>query len=217
MTIQTNLDDLITALAANGYAVIDQAMPDEAITQLRNEACKLKRMGLMQSASTGKNSSAHILSALRGDFTHWLDTTISKPSSNQIDSMIYIKFMESLRQLLNQTLFLGLFDFETHYAIYPAGTGYSKHLDQFQQNNLMQANISARKISSILYLNQNWKTHDGGQLRLYLEAEHLEAKKNIDIEPISGRLVIFLSDRFWHEVLPAKRERISLTGWFRLR
>jgi hypothetical protein len=32
-----------------------------------------------------------------------------------------------------------------------------------------------------------------------------------------GTLVVFLSDRFPHEVLPARRERLSLAGWFRRR
>ena len=36
-------------------------------------------------------------------------------------------------------------------------------------------------------------------------------------EKQGGRLVAFLSDRFEHEVLPATRERMSFTGWFRRR
>ncbi|MFT6394425.1 MAG: SM-20-related protein [Methylophilaceae bacterium] len=39
----------------------------------------------------------------------------------------------------------------------------------------------------------------------------------MDILPKSGRIVLFLSAKFWHEVLPATRERLSLTGWFRTR
>jgi SM-20-related protein len=74
---------------------------------------------------------------------------------------------------------------------------------------------SQRKISCIVYLNQDWKNEDGGQLRLYLnETDASNNEKSIDILPISGRSVIFLSDTFYHEVLPARRERISLTGWF---
>jgi SM-20-related protein len=38
-----------------------------------------------------------------------------------------------------------------------------------------------------------------------------------DVLPVAGTLVCFLSDRFEHEVLPATRERLSLTGWFRRR
>jgi SM-20-related protein len=36
-----------------------------------------------------------------------------------------------------------------------------------------------------------------------------------DILPLGGRLVLFLSDLIEHEVLPARRERYSITGWFR--
>jgi len=39
----------------------------------------------------------------------------------------------------------------------------------------------------------------------------------LQISPEGGTLVAFLSGRFEHEVLPATRERYSLTGWFRRR
>jgi len=38
-----------------------------------------------------------------------------------------------------------------------------------------------------------------------------------DVPPEGGTLVCFMSERFWHEVLPARRLRLSLTGWFRRR
>jgi SM-20-related protein len=36
-----------------------------------------------------------------------------------------------------------------------------------------------------------------------------------DVLPIGGRLVVFLSGEIPHEVLPTKKERISITGWLR--
>ncbi|WP_255856521.1 2OG-Fe(II) oxygenase [Marinobacterium rhizophilum] len=36
------------------------------------------------------------------------------------------------------------------------------------------------------------------------------------VEPCYGTLVVFLSDRFPHEVLPARRQRLSLAGWYRV-
>ena len=80
----------------------------------------------------------------------------------------------------------------------------------------------------ILYLNENWQAEQGGQLRLYTDAT-AENEGNVegdlqqgrqdyvDIEPQGGTLVLFLSERFYHEVLPATRERLSLTGWLRRR
>jgi SM-20-related protein len=61
-------------------------------------------------------------------------------------------------------------------------------------------------------LNQDWQKDDGGELRLYLNGTADDT--HIDIMPVGGRLILFLSAKFLHEVLPAKRERISLTGWF---
>jgi SM-20-related protein len=38
-----------------------------------------------------------------------------------------------------------------------------------------------------------------------------------DVLPEGGTLVAFLADRFPHEVLPATRERLAFTGWYRRR
>jgi SM-20-related protein len=38
----------------------------------------------------------------------------------------------------------------------------------------------------------------------------------IKVLPSFGTIVVFLSEEFPHEVLPAKRDRYSIAGWFRL-
>ena len=93
-------------------------------------------------------------------------------------------------------------------ALYPPGSFYRKHLDQFR-------GVAHRKVSAILYLNPAWSVDDGGELRLYLEPAGEGEYR--DIAPLGGTLVCFRSDRFHHEVLPTRRERRSLTGWFRVR
>src|SRR5690554_1726629 len=69
--------------------------------------------------------------------------------------------MARLRLILNRTLLLGLDNYETHYALYPPGAGYSRHLDRFKDNPL-------RTVSVVLYLNSQWQPGDGGELRLHL-------------------------------------------------
>jgi SM-20-related protein len=49
-------------------------------------------------------------------------------------------------------------------------------------------------------------------LRMYLK-DGVE----YDVVPTGGCLVVFLSGEVPHEVMPATRERLSLTGWFRRR
>jgi SM-20-related protein len=85
-------------------------------------------------------------------------------------------------------------------TIYPEGSFYKRHLDQFNRDD-------HRKLSVICYLNENWLENHGGQLRIYPD------NQAIDFFPIAGRLVCFRSDQIEHEVLPATRTRLSITGW----
>jgi SM-20-related protein len=59
----------------------------------------------------------------------------------------------------------------------------------------------------ICYLNENWEENHGGQLRMHLPSGEL------DVFPTAGTMVCFRSDQIEHEVLPATRERRSITGW----
>jgi SM-20-related protein len=85
-------------------------------------------------------------------------------------------------------------------TVYPTGTFYKRHLDQFSRED-------HRKLSVICYLNHDWKDYEGGQLRAYVQDEV------IDVLPLAGRIVCFRSDQIEHEVLPASRPRLSITGW----
>lgn len=190
---------IIDSLATRGYAICDDFLPENLVKELANLALKRQKNGEMSAAKTGKiikNLNANI----RGDHTLWL-----VESDAEAPIQAYFSHMHALRSDLNASLFLGLESFETHFAIYPIGGAYQKHLDQFAGTQ------NARQISSILYLNDDWQTEDGGELRLDL------GENNLDILPSGGKLVLFQSAKFWHEVLPAKRPRISLTGWFRQR
>ncbi len=45
---------------------------------------------------------------------------------------------------------------------------------------------------------------------------HLKDNHIATIPPKSGRLFVFLSEQFPHEVLPTNTERFSIAGWFRI-
>jgi SM-20-related protein len=110
--------------------------------------------------------------------------------------------------VLNRELTLGLFELEFHFARYAPGRGYERHLDQL-------AGSDARVLSWALYLNDDWRAGEGGGLRLYTQGQ--ARPPFLEFPPRGGRLMVFLSERFEHEVLPATRERLSITGWFRRR
>ena len=200
-TLENSIAFIIENIAQQGYAVVEQFINTQEIASLAAEAKILYSAGEMNKAKTGISKVEN--STLRGDFIHWIETSAASEAE-----LSYLNIMDELQQAINQAFFLSLFELESHFAIYPPGAGYQKHLDQF-------VGKVERKISSILYLNEDWKDQDGGQLRMYLDKN--DTTRFVDINPQAGTLVVFLSSDFLHEVLPAKRERISITGWFRTR
>ncbi len=189
------LNQLADGIAENGYAVIDHFLNPQEVKNIQN----LDRFknGLLQfkKAGIGKSQEKQINEAIRGDYIQWI-----KPESAEQPLQIYLTKLSELIAFVNQNLYLSLKDFELHQTIYPVGTFYKRHLDQFKKED-------HRKLSVICYLNSDWQESDGGQLRIYLENE------TKDVLPLAGRLVCFRSDLLEHEVLPATRERLSITGW----
>ena len=202
-TLENLTETIINRLSDQGYAVIENFLPGQEIKALSHHAKSLQKNGEMHKAATGLSKKNTNNSILRGDFIHWIEAS----QACKIEQ-IYLDSMSSLQQAINQSFFLGLFELESHFAIYPPGAGYQKHFDRFIGRN-------ERNVSCILYLNEDWTKDYGGALRMYLDQK--DENNYIDITPQAGTLVVFLSEEFLHEVLPAKRERISLTGWFRTR
>ena len=209
-----NLEEQLSKITEHGFCVMDNFLPQTTVVALANEISTLNDAALMHEAGTGQTL-VTINKNLRGDFIYWLNE-----ADASVAQQTYLDQMEMLRLGLNQHLYLGLFALESHLALYPIGASYKKHIDRFKTNNTRTIDQAVRQISCILYLNQDWLVEDGGHLRLYLnhecektDAPHIDIA-HLDIAPVGGRLVMFLSDTFYHEVLPATRSRISLTGWF---
>ena len=194
---------IIGDLASKGWAVVDNFVSAEWAAELLEEQRQQSRRGTFRFAGTGRSDSHQLDSQTRGDQILWLDQGNALPAQCQ-----YLARLEQLRLEVNRTLFLGLYALETHAAVYPPGSFYRRHLDGFRQGNL-------RILTAILYLNPRWHVHDGGALRLYLEAN--PNGEFLDVLPMSGRLVAFLSESFHHEVLETRRTRSSITSWFSCR
>ena len=54
---------------------------------------------------------------------------------------------------------------------------------------------------------------NSGELVIYENEEDLQGQK---VLPKLATLVVFLSEEFPHEVLPAKKDRYSIAGWYRV-
>ena len=197
--LQRHLPQIIDDLAARGWSRLDNVLPATLTHELAEECRKRARAGALNPAGVGRGQGLAVREGIRGDSIQWLEHGQSAPSDG------YLQAMDELRRALNQAFYLGLEDFECHFACYPPGAFYQKHLDRFRDDD-------RRTVTAVYYLNEAWQTEHGGALRLYLADE-----TELDVLPSAGTLVLFISAELPHEVLPATRERLSLTGWFRRR
>ena len=184
-------------LTLSGISIRDQFIAPAQIQALLQCAEARQARGDFAPARVGRRASAQRRDDIRGDFTCWLGEPLYPAERSLLDRL------ERLRLELNLEATLGLFELELHYARYPPGAGYARHVDQPQ-------GTTQRQVSLVLYLNADWQPADGGVLRLHETSDRI-----LDIEPVGGRLVCFLTAGRVHEVLMARRERLSISGWFR--
>ena len=195
-----SFDKLADSLSEKGYGIIDHFLSQEEFLEIREVAENHKEEGNFKKAGIGTAQDFQIDKQIRGDYIRWIN-----PEKAAEATQVYVQRMRELMQYINRTCFLSLKDVEMHYTVYPIGTVYKRHLDQFRHDD-------HRRLSVICYLNQQWLPEHGGQLRLYLPQEG-GAEEIVDIVPTGGKLACFRSDLIEHEVLAASRERYSLTGW----
>lgn len=193
------LDSVADSLALNSYAIIDNFLSDEEALDCLDVLQENKEEGNFKKAGIGTLGMHQIDKTIRGDEIKWLDNQNLSPASQ-----VYMDQVGAMMRYFNRTLFLSLKDFECHFAHYPSGTFYKRHLDLLKLSD-------HRKLSFVLYLNPNWKEGDGGELLLYLQENGEE--KTVTVNPILGRLVVFRSEILEHEVALAHKSRHSITGW----
>ena len=196
------LDRISQEIYQNSYAVVDDFVDESFRQALLREQTDLLNKGQFKKAAVGKGDQKQVRAEIRSDEVLWMDPSALSP----LQAIFWEKIAE-LQQVLNRRCFLGLKSFEGHFARYPIGSFYKRHLDQFHA-------VPHRIVTVILYLNESWTEADGGQLRMYFPQE--DGSESIeDVLPLGGRLVVFLSEEIPHEVLPTQKERISITGWLR--
>ena len=193
------LDAVADSLALNSYAVIDNFLSDQEALNCLEVLQHNKKKGTFKKAGIGTSNQFQVNNGIRGDEIKWLDETNLSPANQ-----IYMDQINAMMRYFNRTLFLSLKDFECHFAHYPSGAFYKRHLDLLQLSD-------HRKLSFVFYLNPGWQKGDGGELLLYLNENEIE--QTVTVEPLLGRLVVFRSEILEHEVALANKSRHSITGW----
>ena len=187
-----SINKLIDSLSSQGWYVWDDFLTLSDIQRIKQ--CI---PNTLQDARIGHRDSLQGNKAIRGDQTVWLEPEMGSSIVHCLNKM------EQVRQELNCQLYLGLRDFETHFCRYPNGGFYKKHVDN-------PRGVGRRKITTVLYMNEQWHPSDGGELVVYDQEDNQLFK----LEPIAGRMIFFMSEEFPHEVLPTEQTRESIAGWF---
>jgi SM-20-related protein len=189
------MSDWLSDFEARGWAELKEFVSPTVALNIRAEIEDIQKRNGLRQASIGKLDHKAVDTSQRGDFISWIDAYSAAPNTKT-----YLDSISQLIQELNYHFFLGIRDYECHYAHYPPGTFYKKHVDRHKTG-------SPRRVSSVLYLNPNWTQEDGGELVVYTPSEIPHR-----IEPNLGTLAIFLSE-LEHEVLVTQKDRMSITGW----
>ncbi|HET9031980.1 MAG TPA: 2OG-Fe(II) oxygenase [Dokdonella sp.] len=193
-------DRIVESIAKTGCYVGASVIDAALVIALRGRVRFLQARHSLIAAQVGRATTRSSTTELRGDSITWLDQDALDPAEVRAMAMI-----DSLRGALNEALYIGAMDTECHYARYPAGAFYKTHLDRFGNHDL-------RIVSLVFYLNAGWQDHQGGELLI-----HHSDRESERVLPRCGTMVAFLSAQFPHEVLPATRPRLALTGWMRRR
>jgi len=195
---------IIENILAQQYCIVEDFFTDGEVSLLRQSLIEKHEEDAFKKAAIGNRVNEIIVKSIRGDVILWIDEL----NANEAEMSFFNK-VNNLVNYLNKTCFLGILQKEFHYALYPEGTYYKRHIDTFQ-------NDDRRKLSIVCYLNEDgWLPENGGELVLYLNENGEETEKVI--YPFPGRVVIFESQIIEHEVKPVNKERMSITGWLKTR
>lgn len=189
-------EKIISDYLNNGFCVINNWLTNDETIQLRKELNHFYDADCFKKSAIGNRLNENLERSIRNDFIFWLNETKHAAT--------FFKKINSFIDYLNKTCFAGIVTNEFHYAAYPKGSFYKKHIDTFQ-------NDDRRTISIVCYLNEIWNESFGGELKLYLNNQTLR------IFPTNGKIVLFDSKTIEHEVLPVltKNKRLSITGWLK--
>ncbi len=219
---------LIEDLAARGWAHAPGALEPDLARALRAEALAMAADGALAEARIGRGEAERRDRAVRRTAIAWMDGR--SPAQRA-----FLDGCEAMRTAINRALFAGLFEFEAHYAVYPPGGFYARHLDAFAPPpvaagpNAVMGRTAARSrvVSMVVYLNEGWTPDDGGELAVWERFTRapdgradLRALDGVPpagvIAPEMGSVALMLSEAIPHEVRPAAATRCAIAGWWRV-
>jgi SM-20-related protein len=190
-------DEEIQSLGERGWFTRTSFLGEVDARAVHAEARARVEAGLLRPAGIRRGADHLLDRAIRGDFITWVTPEEQGSAISRLRDAY-----AALGEALSAEAYLGLGRFDLQLAWYPgSGERYTRHVDAFPGQ-------SNRRVTAIYYLNPDWVPAHGGLLRIH------PGGRPMDVEPTLDRLVVFLSERIEHEVLPSLAPRLALTAWF---
>lgn len=190
-------ETIINSFLEDRVGLNNSFLNNDLSNNLKENLLLLYKEKQLKTAGIGNNSNLLKDKLIRSDSIYWLDRKHDNVHENN-----FLDLMDEFVKYLNRTCYSGITGYEFHYAFYEKGSFYKRHLDQFRDN-------SKRAYSMIMYLNEDWKEGDGGELCIY-HKDHSQI-----VSPMNGKCVFFKSSELEHEVLLSLKPRMSITGWLK--
>lgn len=239
----SDLSPLLDALERDGYAITDGLIDRPLAESLRHEAGSLHAGGSFQPAQVGGGRARQRLDTTRTDHIHWLDAAASNIQHAFLGAMENLR--QAINQRLTLGLFdlechyacyapggyyrphLDRFQNDSRRTLsavfylndaWTTDDGGVLRLYLGESANGTQL-LTGRTTegSGASILSRGPRTRVPGVPPTTSPIGDVPAGEYRDVLPRLGTLALFLSDRYWHEVLPARRPRFAVTGWFRTR
>lgn len=193
---RNNIRDIDFFLESQGWAVCEEFLPGDLCQRLLPFFLYHLDQGYFEISKIGQAHQSFGQMKIRNSQNSWINNWDYSSELKDLQSIF-----NELQFHLNRQFRLSLKRFESQFAFYPENGFYKKHLDQLQGRG-------HRQVTCTLYLND---CDQGGELVIYNRGDE---KANF-IKPRFGMAVFFFSSQIYHEVLPTKDPRYSLTTWFR--
>jgi SM-20-related protein len=203
--------DAAAQLIARGWATVDDWMPADVVERIASvtaASISTRSSGCSDGVMWRTPEPRHA----RTDVATWL-TAGRRPADDPLLAAHLLPRFEALAVDLCALMAGVNGRLEVQLACFPADVQarYRRHTDANADGRPTSAE---RKVTCILYCNPEWCPASAGCLRL-TRADHDRgnAAGTVDIEPIGGRLLVFMSGAIPHEVLATQADRFAVTAW----
>lgn len=196
------LGAILGDLSSKGWSWQPQMLPDALYHALRSEVLAANAEDDLAPAGIGRETDFQLDRTIRKSRIAWMDGSTPAQAG-------FLQWTEQLRQALNRSLMIGLFEFEACFAVYQPGEFYDRHLDSFE-------GARNRVVSLVVYLNEDWTGENGGALVVWPEGADETAEPSARILPERAGVVFMLSETVPHAVEMTNKVRFGIAAWWRV-